>query len=340
MSQKQILKSLISKDHIAEVLTELYSATAKIPRLHNEVIQLSGRFQLNERKRRLDVVHNDDVNREYNKIRDALLAIIDELPEIAVLPPSKKTNWVAIATFIVGLVALIANIGTIKDTFFGNHDTKEAKPIDKSQKIDSPSTTGSINKPIQPVSQPAPKTNPLDENKFHTTIVEPSIESNTDTYFSKNRETDVAILATSEYKKSDAKTSSDVSQYFTSKGLANNPVFFKSPFLSKFSERLRDNDVSVFKSLEVQKMVNCVCLINQENLKIEPQEYENNSFKKASASYSISLFYLNGSVSPQTFQFDDMTGAGANDNMAQASLKDNFITAFKNLSINFNQCKK
>ena len=166
------------------------------------------------------------------------------------------------------------------------------------------------------------------------------IESNTDVYFNNNMKTDVAILATSEYKKSDAKISSDVSQYFASKGLVNNPVFFKSPFISKFSDRLKDNDVSVFNNLEVQKTVNCVCLINQENLKIEPQAYENNSFKKASASYSISLFYLNGSASPQTFQFDDMTGVGANDNMAQASLKDNFITAFKNLSINFNQCKK
>ena len=173
-------------------------------------------------------------------------------------------------------------------------------------------------------------------------ILNSSSESklNSDLYFNNNSKADVAILATSGYKKSDAKTSSDLSTYLTSKGLTNNPVFFKSSFLSKFSDRLRDNDISVFKSLEVQKTVNCVCLINQEDFKIEDQVYENNPFKKASASYNITLFYLNGSTSPQTFQFDDMTGAGANENMAQASLKDNFINSFKNLSINFNQCKK
>lgn len=102
---------------------------------------------------------------------------------------------------------------------------------------------------------------------------------------------------------------------------------------------MKDNDISVFNSLGVQNTANCVCVINQDDYKIENQTYDNNEFKKASASYLITLFYLNGSGSPQTFQLDTQ-GAGANESMAQASLTDHFITLFKNQSIHFNQCKK
>ena len=188
---------------------------------------------------------------------------------------------------------------------------------------------------------PTGSTIPNNDRRVPSTIQIPNLptESNTDVYFNKNVKTEVAILATSEYKKSDSKISSDVSAYFTSKGLANNPVFFKSPFISKFSDRLKDNDIAVFNGLDVQKTVNCVCLINQENLKIEDKAYENNSFKKASASYSITLFYLNGSANPQTFQFN-CQGTDSDGNKAQEYLKDDFINSFKNLSINFNQCKK
>ena len=178
-----------------------------------------------------------------------------------------------------------------------------------------------------------------DSNAMLNSTANYPIESNTDIYFNKNMKTDVAILATSEYKKSDAKTSSAVSQYFSEKGLANNPVFFRTPFISKFRDRLKDNDIAVFNSLDVQKTVNCVCLIHQDNYKLDNQTYDNNEFKKASASYHITLFYLNGSGSPQTFQLDTQ-GAGANESMAQESLTDHFISLFKNQSIHFNQCKK
>ena len=97
--------------------------------------------------------------------------------------------------------------------------------------------------------------------------------------------------------------------------------------------------MGVFNGLEVSKTANCVCLINQENLKIADKSLESNAYKMATASYSITLFYLNGSASPQTFQLN-CQGTDSDENKALEYLKVNFINSFKNLSINFNQCKK
>ena len=224
---------------------------------------------------------------------------------------------------------------TISNTEFYNLKGKDRQRRDS---IIEKLILDKINKPNND-SRTGQKGIDLNPNPMPNSATNYPIELNTDIYFNKNTKTDVAILVTSDNKKADSKISSEVSAYFTSKGLANNPVFFKSPFISKFSDRLKDNDISVFNSLDVQNTVNCVCLINQENFKIEDKAYENNPFKKASASYSITLFYLNGSASPQTFQLN-CQGTDSDGNKAQEYLKDDFITAFKNLSINFNQCKK
>lgn len=54
-----------------------------------------------------------------------MLSIINRLPDgSGILPLSKKSNWIAIGAFVVGLIAVLANIGTIKDSFFKKEEPK------------------------------------------------------------------------------------------------------------------------------------------------------------------------------------------------------------------------
>ena len=143
MSQKKNLQALIAEDKIAPAIAHLLATTNQTPDLHNEVLQLSARFQQNEKQRRLDLNPTDDLNREYNKIRNALLDLVNRLPESSITPLTRKSNWVAIGLFLVGLVAFIANIGTIKDTLF-----KKDKP--EPPKIETLSTPESKKEDLKP----------------------------------------------------------------------------------------------------------------------------------------------------------------------------------------------
>ena len=160
MSQKKILRNLIAENKIAQVITELRSNTEGVIDLHDEVLQLSARFQQNEKKRNLDITDNEEVNREYNKIRNALLSVIERLPDVGITL-KKNINWVAIVAFIVGFIAVVANIGTIKDTFFKEKEIKIAAPLPaKSEK-----------EPIKPITPSVEKKPKIDKSLLKSKYV-------------------------------------------------------------------------------------------------------------------------------------------------------------------------
>lgn len=162
--------------------------------------------------------------------------------------------------------------------------------------------------------------------------------SNPDLYFDKNSKCSVAILATTNYQKNNLKNGSRISEILRSEGIANNALFFKPYFLSKFSSQLKENDYAVFGALGIEKNVNCICVVNESMLNFELMTDESIPYKKASASYEIIFLDLNHG-NPQIFQIESL-GSGANEALARESLSDNFSNAFKNLGINFNPCKQ
>jgi hypothetical protein len=198
-------------------------------------------------------------------------------------------------------------------------------------------------------SNQTPIESPTGSTPIKTSISNPAPQSSSTTqpkktitsYFDENSKTEVAILATSAFAKGNFSLNSILSDYFAGKGLKNNPIFFRSNFISSFGDHLRDSDISIFHQLDIRNNANCVCFVNQEDPKLifEDQEYEGSKFKKASTAFSVVMFYLNGSSSPQAFQIQG-SGAGVNETLAQESLHDNFRTSLNNLNLNLDLCKK
>ena len=154
MSANQVLLKQLAENKIEQVITQLLSITKSDADLNGEVTQISARFQQNENQRRLNLADSDEINREYAKIRNALLSIINRLPDSGgVLPVVKKQNWLAIGAFIVGLIAVLANIATIKDVFFKKEEIKTPATVVESPKVDIKPTVP-VEKPIDKVIEP------------------------------------------------------------------------------------------------------------------------------------------------------------------------------------------
>lgn len=173
MSQKQILSNLLAENKIAQVITQLLSITKSDDDLNGEVTQISARFQQNENQRRLNLADSDEINREYAKIRNALLSIINRLPDSSgVLPVVKKQNWLAIGAFIVGLIAIVANIGTIKDSFFKKGEPKQVvqSSVEPQKNVGKPVVELPVEKSREPTIQIPQNTPSIGKNKVHIEV--------------------------------------------------------------------------------------------------------------------------------------------------------------------------
>ena len=187
MSHKQILYSLLAENKIAQVITELRSNTEGVIDLHDEVLQLSARFQQNEKKRRLDLSDNEDVNREYNKIREGLISVIKRLPDPSIVPLVKKGNcsFTFGITLMLSLIAVVANIGTIKDAFFKKEDntvTQLPTKKEKDEKTNSVKPTTESVKPTINPTQAVPKPTPIPPKYVLVTLVVDATFSNADIF--------------------------------------------------------------------------------------------------------------------------------------------------------------
>ena len=179
MSHKQILYSLLAENKIAQVITELRSNTAGVIELHEEVLQLSARFQQNEKKRRLDIENNEDVNREYNKIRNALLSVIERLPNSSIASSVKKNKWVSMSVWLLVAIVSIIFVAKISETNLTSFSKKEEikstpqQPIeDKAEDIKNVATP--VEKKIknpEPLQKPKPNIEkPIQESPKYISV--------------------------------------------------------------------------------------------------------------------------------------------------------------------------
>ena len=131
MTIKQSLHSLLADNETAEVIKQLRSITeADLTHLNAEVEQISARFQQNIENSHHELSDEATINRENSSIRYALFAVINKLPEDAILPADLQAKRLKIATFMVLGVALFALIGFNYTNFFNNETPKTVvKPV-------------------------------------------------------------------------------------------------------------------------------------------------------------------------------------------------------------------
>ncbi len=119
MNLKQSLHSLLADSETAEVIEQLRSITeGALTGLNAEVEQISTRFQENIEKSHHELSDEGAINRENSSIRYALFAVINRLPEDAVLPEAQRAKRLKIALFMIAAVTIFAivafNFGRFK----------------------------------------------------------------------------------------------------------------------------------------------------------------------------------------------------------------------------------
>ena len=109
MNLKQSLHSLLADNETAEVITQLRSITeGSLTALNAEVEQISTRFQENIEESHHELSDEGTINRENSSIRYALFAVINKLPEDAVLPEAQQAKRLQIALFMITAVTIFA----------------------------------------------------------------------------------------------------------------------------------------------------------------------------------------------------------------------------------------
>lgn len=138
MNIKQSLHSLLADNETAEVIKQLRSITAAdLTHLNDEVEQISTRFQQNIENSHHELSDEGSINRENSSIRYALFAVINKLPEDAILPADLQAKRLKIAAFMVLGVALFALIGFNYTHFFNNETSQTVvKPVAVAPKIE------------------------------------------------------------------------------------------------------------------------------------------------------------------------------------------------------------
>jgi hypothetical protein len=93
MTKKEI-KALIAQGRIKESIDLLNKATENDDHLHNQVIQVSGRYASHEQKKRLGIESSSNLTIESNQIAQALLNLTDQLPpNVDVTVPRNSINY-------------------------------------------------------------------------------------------------------------------------------------------------------------------------------------------------------------------------------------------------------
>ena len=118
---KEHLKSLIADGKLSQAVEELtqWTKNSAYKDTNTAIVQLAQRHNTNDSNNRLGNSSQSDYLMERNRISLALLEIIENTASNRLKP-----NWIGIITVAVGLIALIANIGTIKDAFFKKVEPK------------------------------------------------------------------------------------------------------------------------------------------------------------------------------------------------------------------------
>jgi hypothetical protein len=117
----QTIQQLLADGKLSEALTQsvAWAKGNADTDTHNALVLLSHRHVTNEKAHLMNQIPSEDYSMERNRITMALLATVQgATAKAADVPLAKRLNWVAIAAFLAAVIAVVANIGTIKDAFF------------------------------------------------------------------------------------------------------------------------------------------------------------------------------------------------------------------------------
>ena len=159
MNLKQSLHSLLAENETAEVITQLRSITeGSLTALNAEVEQISTRFQENIEESHHELSDEGTINRENSSIKYALFAVINKLPEDAVLPEAQHAKRLKIALFMIAAVAIFAIVAFNLEWF-------------KIEILPSPTPVPSVATPVvespqTPVAPVVPPVVPVDTPKI------------------------------------------------------------------------------------------------------------------------------------------------------------------------------
>ena len=160
MNLKQSLHSLLADNETAEVIKQLRSITeGALTDLNAEVEQISTRFQENIEESHRELSDEGTITRENSSIRYALFAVINKLPEDAVLPEAQHAKRLKIALFMIAAVAIFAIVAFNLEWF--KIETPNAVAA-------TPTTTPNVATPVveSPQMPLAPVTTPLNSPKI------------------------------------------------------------------------------------------------------------------------------------------------------------------------------
>ena len=160
MNLKQSLHSLLADNETAEVIKQLLSITeGSLTALNAEVEQISTRFQENIEESHHELSDGGTIRRENSSIRYALFAVINKLPEDAVLPEAQHAKRLKIALFMMTAVTIFAIVAFNLEWF--KLDTPNVVAA-------TPTTTPNVATPVieSPQMPLAPVTMPMDTPKI------------------------------------------------------------------------------------------------------------------------------------------------------------------------------
>ncbi|HPH22091.1 MAG TPA: hypothetical protein PLE32_25045 [Haliscomenobacter sp.] len=157
MTAKQTLLNWLSKDDFKSILKGLHHLADRYndEQVRNDATFQSGRLEALEKQRTKDIISLADDHLEAAKIRQALLQIINELPDdwavegmesiSTTFMIGSKSNWKKYAAYIAAFVALFAGIAemtgySVRD-IFQKKDTTEI-PGEALPPASKTSTTG------------------------------------------------------------------------------------------------------------------------------------------------------------------------------------------------------
>ena len=129
---KQTLQNLLAEGKTKQVIDQLRQVTQKDTDLHDEVLQLSARFEEIERQNRMGLSDSANISLERNRINNALLSVVNRLDGTSTpsVLPSKK--WLKMGVGMVAAVGIIASIAQIsgyslRDMFSKKEEASKSK---------------------------------------------------------------------------------------------------------------------------------------------------------------------------------------------------------------------
>lgn len=163
----QTIQQMLSEGKLSEAITQAtaWAKNSADSGTYNAIILLSQRHATNEKAHLMNEIHLADYSMERNRISMALLATVHgATAQTADVPLVKRLNWVAIASLLAAVMAIVANIGTIKDAFFKKEEPKAiVQPVLPPKSVEQP--TAVPEKPKKTVETSKPSVEPSTEPK-------------------------------------------------------------------------------------------------------------------------------------------------------------------------------